>query len=537
MKFTENTDAQKYGKTLHGYNIIDGEEKDSKNSERFDSFNPSYLKDKVGSFPLSTAEDIEDACKAAKQAFNEWKNTPAPVRGEIIGNIGNVFSKNKEMLAKLVTREVGKTPREALGEIQEAIDTAHFFQSEGRRLYGQTVPSEMRNKELYTYRRAIGVTGIITAGNFPFAVPSWKIIPALLCGNTVVWKPSEDASAIAYAFVKLLEEAGVPKGVVNLVHGTGASSGQDLLKMVDKGYIQKFSFTGSTEVGKIVGEVCGRNLLVPSLELGGKNPLIVMEDANIDLAVNGAIWASFGTAGQRCTSAGNIILHKSIAKEFKEKFLAEAKKIKIGNPALGEQVLYGPMMEKRFLNTFMKSYEIGKEDGATLLYGNGIITEDNKPENFVGEPNEGLFVWPAIWDNVTMDMKLAQNETFGPVITLIEVADIDEAMAAANGTIYGLSSAIYTNNSEYMYKFKNEISAGMSSINNSTTGAEAHLPFGGNGASGNNTRESGIWVIDSYTKWHAVNVDLSGKLQLAQMDTEYVEEKKAVDIGGLFAVE
>lgn len=537
MKFLENKDGKKYGKTLYGYNIINGIEKESTNSERFDSHNPSYLKDKIGSFPLSTEQDIEEACLSAKEAFKLWKNTPAPVRGEIIGNIGHVLTKNKEMLAKLVTREVGKTPKEALGSVQEAIDTAHFFQSEGRRLYGQTVPSEMPNKELYTYRRPIGVTGVITAGNFPVAVPSWKIIPALLCGNTVVWKPSEDASTIAYVFVKLLEEAGVPKGVVNLVHGTGASSGQALLKMVDKGLIQKFSFTGSTEVGKIVGEVCGRNLLVPSLELGGKNPLIVMEDANIDLAVNGAVWSSFGTAGQRCTSAGNIILHKSIAKEFKEKFLAEAKKVRIGNPALGENVLYGPMMEKRFLNTFMKNYEMGKEDGATLLYGNGIITNDNKPNNFVGEPEEGLFVWPVIWDNVTIDMKIAQTEVFGPVITLIEVNDIDEAMDVANGTIYGLSSAIYTKNPEYMYKFKNEIGAGMSSINNSTTGAEAHLPFGGNGASGNNTRESGIWVIDAYTKWHAVNVDLSGKLQLAQMDTEYIEEKKEIDMSELFLVE
>jgi len=537
MKFTENVNAKEYGKSLYGYNIINGQEKEAKSGERFDSFNPSFLKDKVGSFPSSSEEDVEEACIAAKEAFAIWKNTPAPVRGGIIGNIGKLLSENKDVLAKLVTREIGKTPKEALGSVQEAIDTAHFFQSEGRRLYGQTVPSEMKNKELYTYRRPIGVTGVITAGNFPIAVPSWKIIPALLCGNTVVWKPSEDASAIAYMFVKLLEEAGVPKGVVNLVNGLGASTGQSLLKMVDKGYLQKFSFTGSTQVGRVVGEVCGRNLLVPSLELGGKNPLIVMEDADLELAISGAIWSSFGTAGQRCTSAGNIILHKSIAKEFKEKFLEEAKKIKIGNPGLGEQVLYGPMMEKRFLDTFMKNYEMGKEDGATLLYGNGIITNDNKPENFVGNPEDGYFVWPVIWDNVTIDMKIAQTEVFGPVITLIEVNDIDEAMAVANGTIYGLSSAIYTNNPEYMYKFKNEITAGMSSINNSTTGAEAHLPFGGNGASGNNTRESGVWVIDSYTKWHAVNVDLSGKLQLAQMDTEYVEEKEKIDLNEMFAID
>ncbi|MFN8674268.1 MAG: aldehyde dehydrogenase family protein [Candidatus Sericytochromatia bacterium] len=533
MKFVQNQ-VEGYGKTLYGYNYINGEECESEGGARFSSNNPSYLKDVVGTFPASTESDIEKACQAARNAFKNWKNTPAPIRGEIVGNIGRILEKHKETLSKLVTREIGKTPKESNGSVQEAIDTAHFFQSEGRRLYGQTVPSEMRNKELYTYRRPVGVTGVITAGNFPIAVPSWKIIPALLCGNTVVWKPSEDASAVAYFFGKVLEEAGVPKGVVNIVYGTGPTAGQDLLKMVDKGYLQKFSFTGSTAVGRVVGEICGRNLLVPSLELGGKNPLIVMEDADLDLAVSGALWASFGTAGQRCTSAGNIILHKNIAKEFKEKFLAEAKKIKIGNPNLDSTVLYGPMLAQRFLDNFMKHYEMAKSDGAELLYGNGIISSSNKPENFVGEPDGGLYVWPVIWDKVKIDMKIAQEEVFGPVITLIEVNDIDEALEVANGTQYGLSSAMYTYNPQYMYKFKNEITAGMSSINNSTTGAEAHLPFGGNGASGNNTRESGIWVIDSYTKWQAVNIDLSGRLQLAQMETEYVEEKKEENYSEIF---
>ncbi|MBC7475046.1 MAG: aldehyde dehydrogenase family protein [Candidatus Sericytochromatia bacterium] len=534
MKLTDNDQAKDYGKTVYGYNYIDGQEVEASNNKRFNSTNPSYNKDLVGSFPLSTEEDVENACIAAKNAFKEWKNTPAPIRGGIIANIGDLLTKNKDVLAKIITREIGKTPKEAMGSVQEAIDTAHFFQSEGRRLYGQTVPSEMRNKELYTYRRPIGVTGVITAGNFPLAVPSWKIIPALLCGNTIVWKPSDDAAAVGYLFGKILEDAGVPKGVVNIIHGTGAEAGDALVKMVDKGYLQKFSFTGSTAVGRHIGEVCGRNLLVPSLELGGKNPLIVMEDADLDLAVHGAVWSSFGTAGQRCTSAGNIILHKDIAQTFKAKFLEAVKKIKIGNPLLGE-VLYGPMLAERFLNTFMKHYEIGKADGATLLYGNGQITKENKPEGFVGDPESGLYAWPVIWDNVKIDMRIAQEEIFGPVITLLEVNNIEEAMEVANGTPYGLSSAIYTNNPDYMYKFKNEIGAGMSSINNSTTGAEAHLPFGGNGASGNNTRESGIWVIDSYTRWHAVNVDLSGKLQLAQMDTQYVEEKTLTDFSTLLA--
>lgn len=535
MKFVENPNGKEYGKTIYGYNIINGEEVESETGERFESVNPSCTRDVVGTFPVSNANDVEKACKAAREALEGWRNTPAPVRGEIIGNIGHLLKKNKDLLSRAATREIGKTLKEASGSVQEAIDTSHFFQSEGRRLYGQTVPSEMKNKELYTYRRPLGVTGVITAGNFPIAVPSWKIIPALLCGNTVVWKPSEDAPSVAYFFVKLLEEAGVPKGVVNLVNGHGPSTGQHLLNMVDKGYFNKFSFTGSTAVGRQIGEVCGRNLLVPSLELGGKNPLIVMEDADIDLAVSGALWASFGTAGQRCTSAGNIILHKDIASKFKEKFFEEAKKIVIGNPLEGKPVLYGPMISQKFLDNFMKHYEVAKADGARMLYGNGRITSNNKPDNFVGNPDDGLYVWPVIWDNVTIDMKIAQEEFFGPVITIIEVNDIDEALKVANGTIYGLSSAIYTYNAEYMYKFKNQIGAGMSSINNSTTGAEAHLPFGGNGASGNNTRESGIWVIDAYTKWHAVNVDLSGKLQLAQMDTEYVEEKVETNFEEFFS--
>jgi len=524
MKLLENNQAKEYGKTLYGFNIINGQEKESE--ERFDSLNPSYLKDKVSSFPLSNEKDIEEACLSARKSFEKWKNLPAPVRGEIIANISYLLKKNKEFLARVIVREIGKTYKEALGSVQEAIDTCNFFQSEGRRLYGQTVPSEMKNKELYTYRRPLGVVGIITAGNFPIAVPSWKIIPALLTGNTIVWKPSEDAPTVAYFFAKIILEAGVPEGVLNVVNGTGHKTGQLMINMIDKKYFQKFSFTGSTRVGKIIGEVCGRNLIVPSLELGGKNPLIVMEDADIDLALSGSLWASFGTGGQRCTSAGNIILHKSIAKEFKERFIEEAKKIKIGNPNISNDIFYGPMMSERFLNNFLSHYEIGKKDGANLVYGNGKITSKNKPDNFVGDPDEGLFVWPAIWDNVNINMTIAQEEIFGPTINLIEVNNIDEAIEVANGTKYGLSSAIYTYNPMYMYKFKNEISAGMSSINNSTTGAEAHLPFGGNADSGNNTRESGIWVIESYTKWQAVNIDLSGKLQLAQMDTEYVQEKE-----------
>lgn len=510
---------QIYGKTLHGFNIVNGKDTDSENGERFSSRNPSDINDVVGTFPVSREKDVVAAVKIAKEKFPLWKNTPAPIRASIIGKLGELITEHKETLSKLMTREMGKTIKESNGSVQEVIDTCHFFQSEGRRLYGMTVPSEMRNKELFTYRRPFGVVAMITPSNFPIAVASWKAIPALLTGNTVVWKAPSEAPAIAYMFAKLFQEAGLPDGVFNLVHGD-AQSGSILVDQVNHGMIQKVSFTGSTRVGKIIGEICGKNLQVPSLELGGKNPLVVMEDANLDLALEGAIWASFGTAGQRCTSAGNIIVHKKIAAEFTKKFLEKAQNIKIGNPYLDQSVLYGPMIEEHYLIHFLDHFEKAKKDGANLLYGKGRITNDNKPANFSGDATTGFYVYPTIWNQVNIHQWIAQNEVFGPAVSILEISDIDEAISVANGTPYGLSSAIYTNNRMYAYQFKNNIESGMCSINNSTTGAEAHLPFGGFKASGNGTRESGVWVVDAFTQWQAVNDELSGKLQLAQMDTE-----------------
>lgn len=523
MKFTGNGKFETvYGKTLHGHNIIAGKDTDAK--ERFASRNPSDIQDIVGTFPVSREKEIVDALKTARSAFPAWKNTPAPIRATIIGKLGELVTKHKDTLSKLITREMGKTLKEASGSVQEVIDTCHFFQSEGRRLYGMTVPSEMRNKELFTYRKPYGVVAIITPSNFPIAVASWKAIPALLTGNTVVWKTPPEAPAIAYVFAKLFQEAGLPDGVLNVIHGDG-QTGSILVDQVNHGFIQKVSFTGSTRVGKIIGEICGKNLQTPSLELGGKNPLVVMEDANLDLALEGALWASFGTAGQRCTSAGNIILHKKIAGDFTKRFLEKAKRIKIGNPYLDPTVLYGPMIEEHYLTHFLQHFEKAQSDGANLLYGNGRITGDNKPPNFSGDVRQGFYVWPTIWNNVNIKQWIAQNEVFGPAVSIIEVSGIDEAIEVANGTPYGLSSAIYTNNRMYAYQFKSNIESGMCSINNSTTGAEAHLPFGGFKSSGNGTRESGVWVVDAYTQWQAVNDELSGKLQLAQMDTETVDQK------------
>ncbi len=504
-------------------------------TKSFESRSSSNHTDIIGVFPEADKAQVRAACQQAQEAFGRWSKTPAPIRGELIGSIGEALSREKEALSRLVTREMGKTLKEARGSVQEAIDTCHFFQSEGRRLYGQTVPSEMPNKELMTYRRPLGVVGIVTAGNFPIAVPSWKIIPALLTGNTIVWKPSEDAPAVAYAFAKLIAEAGVPAGVLNVVFGGGKdAAGQYLVEMMDEGLLDKFAFTGSTAVGRLIGEVAGRNLLHPTLELGGKNPLVIMRDADLDNAVSGAIFSAFATGGQRCTSAGNIIIDASIYDAFKTRFLEAVKAIKIADPLEHEDVFYGPFINQRFFERWLSHYDWGQEDGATLLYGQGRISNDNKPAGFSGDASASYYGWPTVWENVKPGMRQFQQEVFGPTINLVKVNGIAEAIEAANAVDYGLSSAIYTNHREWAYQFKDQIEAGMTSINNTTNGAEAHMPFGGVKGSGNGTRESGVWVLDNYTYWHGVNDDISGKLQLAQMDTGYIGAGSEVSVGKLF---
>jgi aldehyde dehydrogenase (NAD+) len=501
----------------------------------FESRNSSETADVLGIFPEATREQVREACIVARNAFPAWSKTPAPVRGELIGRIGAALTREKEALSRLVTREMGKTLKEARGSVQEAIDTCHFFQSEGRRLYGQTVPSEMPNKELFTYRRPLGVVGIVTAGNFPIAVPSWKIIPALVTGNTIVWKPSEDAPAVAYAFAKVIEEAGLPDGVLNVLFGAGkGAAGEYLIDMMDEGRIDKFAFTGSTAVGRIVGEVAGRNLLHPTLELGGKNPLVVMRDADLDNAVQGAVFSAFATGGQRCTSAGNLIIDAPIYDTFVERFLEAVAQIRIGDPNKTPDVLYGPFINRRFFDAWLAHYDLGAADGAKRLYGEGRITNASAPSGWAGgDPEAAYYGWPTVWGGVRPGMKIFQQETFGPTINLVKVDGIAEAIATANAVDYGLSSAIYTDHREWAFRFKEGIEAGMTSINNTTNGAEAHLPFGGVKGSGNGTRESGIWVLEAYTYWHAVNDDASGRLQLAQMDTAYGEPKAAVDVASL----
>jgi len=503
--------------TLIAPNVIDGQAH-APASNAFERKSPANRGDLVCLAPSSSREEVFRACEAAKRAGATWSRVPAPERARVIGRLARLLTDEKERLARFISREVGKPLREARGSVQEAIDTAEFFQSEGRRLYGQTVPSELPAKELFTYRRPIGVVALITAGNFPIAVPSWKIIPALLTGNTLVWKPSDDAPGTAALFFELLRRAGVPAGVANIVHGGGAgAAGEFLIEAVDAGQVDKVSFTGSTAVGRRIGEVCGRRLQVPSLELGGKNPLVVLADADLELAVEGAVWAAYGTAGQRCTSAGNLIVDRRVMPAFRERFVRRASSLKIGNP-LDPEIDYGPFINERFLEQWIEQRATGLEGGARLLLDGRRIAAGEEPAHFSGDAALGLYATPRLFDNVRIDMRVAQEECFGPTINLIEVDGLEEAIAAANGTPYGLSSAVYTRDAHAMLRFKEEIRAGMTSINNSTTGAEAHLPFGGNGWSGNGTRESGIWVLDAYTRWQAVNVDLSGKLQKAQID-------------------
>ncbi len=479
--------------------------------------NPANLADQVSEALLGDADTFVRAAHAAAEAQAGWAAVPAPVRGEVIQHLGELVRANKEALARLITREIGKPISESRGEVQEVIDTCAFFQSEGRRLYGMTVPSELPDKQLFTFRTPVGPSAIITAGNFPVAVPSWYIVPALLCGNTVVWKPAEYTPAIAGAFAQLILHAGVPTGVFHMVLADGPSTFAGLERAIEDGSIRKVGFTGSTAVGSRIGELCGRHLQTPCLELGGKNPLVVMADANLDLAVEGALFSGFSTAGQRCTSLGTAIVQASVHDDFVDRFARATETAAIGDPI--REVLYGPMIDARFAERFEAWLKLiqphHRVHGST---GVGRITADNPRRGFLGDPEAGLFYHPSIVDGVTEDDELYTTETFGPIVGVASFETFDEAIALANGHGYGLSSSIYTTDPLHALRFRERVSAGMVSVNNSTSGAEAHLPFGGNGKSGNGSRQSGVWVLDQFTRWQAMNWDYSGRLQKAQMD-------------------
>ncbi len=494
------------------------------------STNPAAQNEVVADVDLAAPAELVRACSAARAEQPAWADVPAPVRGQVVANIGRLVSANRRRLAELITREIGKPIAEARGEVQEIIDTCDFFLGEGRRLYGQTVPSEMPDKALFTFRNPVGVAMIITAGNFPVAVPSWYLVPALLCGNTVVWKPAEYAAACADALYELFAHAGLPEGALNVVYAEGADTFDGLEQALSAGLVDKVGFTGSTAVGSRIGELCGRHLQSPCLELGGKNPMVVAEDADLDLAVEGALFGGFGSAGQRCTSLGTVLVHESVHRDFTQRLATATAAAPIGDPT--SDVLYGPLLAQKFADGFDKHLSaIATHHRVLGSSGIGRVAADNPRTGFVGPYDNGLFYHPVILDGVRPEDHVFTHETFGPLVGVCGYARMDEAIELGNLPGYGLSAAIYTTDPAKAFRFRRGISAGMVSVNNSTSGAEAHLPFGGNGRSGNGSRQSGQWVLDQFTRWQSMNWDYSGRLQRAQMDVLDPDSNASADPG------
>jgi len=487
-------------------NYINGKWIEAKSGKTFENRNPADRRDLIGLFPASGPEDVEEAVSAARNAFAEWRLVPAPKRGEILYRVGELLRQRKEEIARAMTREMGKVLKETRGDVQEGIDTAYYTAGEGRRLFGETTPSELPDKFAMSLRVPVGVCGLITPWNFPMAIPTWKIFPALLCGNTVVLKPAEDTPYTAVKLFELLEAAGVPPGVANLVHGVGEEAGAALVRHRD---VRLISFTGSTAVGREIAAVCGQSLKRVSLEMGGKNGQIVMEDADLKLALEGALWGAFGTTGQRCTATSRLILHRQIKKELTDMLVERAEKIKIGD-GLDESVEMGPLINGAAREKVHGYVQIGKEEGARLLTG-GTVSEE-------GKRLQGYFYRPTLFDRVTPDMRIAQEEIFGPVLSVIEVQSFEQAIEVLNGTPYGLSSSIYTRDVGRAFRALRDIEAGITYINGPTIGAEVHLPFGGVKETGNGHREAGTTVYDIFSEWKSVYIDYSGRLQKAQID-------------------
>jgi len=484
-------------------NYIDGKWAEPKGAKTFESRNPAHQTEVVGVFPRSSAVDVDAAVQAAKKAFRGWRLTPAPVRAEFLYKVAELIKTHKEELAQLMTREMGKVLKEARGDVQEAIDLALYAAGEGRRLFGQTTPSELPKKFAMSLRMPVGIVGIVTPWNFPMAIPMWKIAPSLVCGNTIVFKPASDTPLCAAKLVELFIEAGLPAGVLNLIHGSGEEAGNALLRHPD---VQLISFTGSVAVGQEVARAAADTKKRTALELGGKNCILVMDDADLDLAVDGAIWGAFGTSGQRCTASSRLIVHKKIVKEYTEKLLARAKELRLGDGLL-QTTDVGPVINSSRLKKIDEYIQIGKKE-ATLLTGGKINAE--------GPLQEGCFYEPTLFGDVKPNAVIAQEEIFGPVTAIIPVENLEEALNVANGVRYGLSSAIYTRDVNRAFHAIEDLYTGIVYINSSTIGAEVHLPFGGTRDTGNGHREAGQTMLDTYTEWKTVYIDYSGKLQKAQ---------------------
>ena len=488
-------------------NLIGGEWVESRSGQTFENQNPANVKDVVGIFPRSNKDDVNEAVQAAAKAFERWRLTPAPRRGEIIYRCAQILQERKEDHARDMMREMGKVLKETRGDVQEAIDTAFYMAGEGRRLDGHTVPSELPNKFAMAVRVPLGVVGMITPWNFPMAIPSWKIFPAIVAGNTCVIKPAEDTPLSTLNLVRALMDAGLPPGVVNIVYGYGPEAGAPLLDHPD---VRAISFTGSSEVGRIIGQAAARNFKPCSLEMGGKNAIIVLNDANVDLAIDGALWGGFGTTGQRCTAASRVIVQKGVYNQFADKFVSRAKAMKVG-AGIDEQNDMGPQINQQQIETTSKYVEIGKSEGAKLLAGGNRITS--------GGLGDGYFWEPTIFGDAHGKMRVAQEEIFGPVVSLIPTDSLEQAVEISNGVAYGLSSAVYTRDVNKAFTAMRDLQTGITYINAPTIGAEVHLPFGGTKATGNGHREGGIGAIDFYTQWKAIYVDYSDRLQRAQIDT------------------
>jgi aldehyde dehydrogenase (NAD+) len=487
-------------------NYIDGKWRSAQTGKTFENRNPAKRNDLIGLFPASGPGDVDDAVEAAKKAFASWRLVPAPKRGELLYRAGELLKKHKEELARVETREMGKILKETRGDVQEGIDCAFYNAGEGRRLFGETTPSELPDKFAMSVRSPIGVCALITPWNFPLAIPTWKLFPALLCGNTVILKPAEDTPHTAVKFLEILDAAGVPPGAVNLIHGRGEEVGAALVRHPE---VRLVSFTGSAAVGREIASACGRSLKRVSLELGGKNAQIVMDDADLELALEGALWGAFGTTGQRCTATSRLILHRDIKKKMTDMLAARAEKITIGD-GLDESVEMGPLINQAAREKVQRYITIGKDEGARLVMGGAVYDQ--------GNCKDGWFFQPTIFDQVTPRMRIAQEEIFGPVLSIIEVKSFEEAIDVLNGTAYGLSSAIYTADVGRAFRAMRDIEAGITYINGPTIGAEVHLPFGGVKDTGNGHREAGTTVYDIFSEWKAIYVDYSGKLQKAQID-------------------
>ena len=491
-------------------NYIDGKWVDAASGETFRSINPARTSEVIGILPKSGKEDVDKAVSAARAALKKWSLTPAPRRGEIIFRTAELLVKNKKELGRLVTREMGKVLSEGMGDVQEAIDMAYYMAGEGRRLKGETVPSELPNKDAKSIRVPIGVFALITPWNFPVAIPSWKIFPSLICGNTIVFKPSSYTPVCATRFVEILIEAGIPEGVLSLVHGSGGEVGEYL---AGHNGIDAVSFTGSSATGRRLEALCGAMHRPIICETGGKNPIIVMDDADLDLAIDGCIWGGFGTTGQRCTAASRVIVHSRIYDKFLNGFIDAASRLRLGD-GLEPTTDVGPIVNEEQYNKILDYIRIGQKEGAKLALG-------GRPHK-KGVCAEGYFIEPTIFTGVDPKMRIAQEEIFGPVVCVIKSKDLSEAIVIANDVPYGLSSAIYTRDVNKSARAERELDTGIVYINAPTIGAEIQLPFGGTKETGIGHREAGGsgGAIDAYSKWKIIYRDFSGRLQRAQIDKD-----------------